>query len=179
MGQQGEEQDQNGARYGHERRHAEKREPGSNGDKFGNECQEIADRQIDHREPSPERPKAGKNQLCVSAMGGGAQAHRHFLHDHRHGEGENNEGKEKSNAKPRPGCGIGQHARPVVFSQHHQDARTDQQPQQPEPGKKSALPARRKNTRPILGPLEVLMRDRRVVEAAGNRLLQGQPRLHI
>src|SRR5437588_3637067 len=44
-------------------RHAKKSKAGANGDKFCDERQEIADSEIDHREPAPERPKSEKNQF--------------------------------------------------------------------------------------------------------------------
>src|SRR5438309_510246 len=79
-------------------RHAKKSKAGANGDKFCDERQEIADSEIDHREPAPERPKSVENQFGMAAMRGGAETHGHFLNDDRHNEGEHNKRDKESDA---------------------------------------------------------------------------------
>jgi hypothetical protein len=66
-------------------------------------------------------------------MGGGAETHGHLLNYDRHAKRESNERKEESDAKLCTRSGIGEHAGPVVLSEHDQNARPDQQPQQLRP----------------------------------------------
>ena len=84
--------------------------------------------EVDHRKPSPEGTEALKDQLGVSAMGGGAQAHCHLLHNDRHAKREGDEWDEEADAKLGAGRRVGEHAGPVILSQHDQNTGTDQQP---------------------------------------------------
>ena len=112
-------------------RNAEESQAGADGDELGDQGEKVADHEVDHREPSPERTEAVEDEFGVSAMGGGAEAHGHFLNDAGHDEGEDDEGKEEADAVAGSGGGIGQHAGAVVLSEHDEDAGTDEQPEQP------------------------------------------------
>ena len=68
-------------------------------------------------------------------------------------------GNEESNTKFRARSRVGEHAGPVVLTQHDQHSGPDQQPQQPRIGKKAALGASCGNADAILRPIHVLVRD--------------------
>src|ERR1700719_1965619 len=102
--------------------HAKKSQARANGDKLGDQSQEIADAQVDHGEPTPERPKAVKDQFRVSAMRGGTETHGHFLYDDGHTKRENDEGDEEPNSKPRARRGVGNHTWAVVLPKHHENS---------------------------------------------------------
>ncbi len=66
----------------------------------------------------------------MAAVGSGAEADGHFLDDDGHAEGENDERKEESDAEFGAGGGVGNHAGAVIFTEHDQDAGTDEQPEE-------------------------------------------------
>src|ERR1700688_407014 len=57
--------------------HAEEAESGADGDEFGDECEEVANAEVDHGEPSPEGAEALEDEFGVAAMGGCAEADGH------------------------------------------------------------------------------------------------------
>jgi len=65
----------------------------------------------------------------------------------------------KSDPELRARGGIGQHAGSVVFAQHDQDARTNQEPQQAQAGKGAATAARRLHPRPVARAVDIFVRD--------------------
>src|SRR5690242_424863 len=77
VGHERRKQDEPGSEYGDERRNAKKPQAGANGDEFGDQREEVADHQVDHGKPSPERAEAVEDEFGVSAMGSGAEADRH------------------------------------------------------------------------------------------------------
>ena len=79
---------------------------------------------------SPETAEALIDQFGVAAFGGSAQPDGHFLYHIRHDEREHDERKEEADAVGRTGGRVRNHARPVVFAQHHEDAGADEQPEQ-------------------------------------------------
>src|SRR5580693_3521345 len=83
------------------RRHAKETQPCAYGNELRNKSEEVPDGQIDHRKPSPERPKAVEDQFGVSAMSRGPETDSHLLHNNGHAESENNERNKKSDAKLR------------------------------------------------------------------------------
>ena len=129
--EQSHDQNQQCAQDGDCGRDAEVSEAGADGDELGDQREKVADHEVDHGEPSPEGSEAVEDEFGVSAMSGGAEAHRHFLDDAGHDEGEDDERQEEPDAEARAGRGIRQHAGPVVFAEHDQDAGADEQPQQP------------------------------------------------
>src|SRR5580700_7440637 len=119
-------------------RHSEKTQAGSDGDELGDESEEVSDAQVDHGKPSPEGTEALEDQFGVSPMSGGAEAHRHLLHDDRHAKRESYERDEEADTKFGASRGVGKHAGAVILAQHDQDAGADQQPQQASSGGKAA-----------------------------------------
>ena len=138
-------------------RHSKETEAGANGDELGDESEEVAYAEIDHGKPAPEGAEALEDQLGVSAMRGGAEAHGHFLNDDRHAEREGDERDEESYAKLGARSRVGEHARAVVFSQHDQDTGADQQPQQARSGGKTTLGTGRRNSDAIVGTVNVFV----------------------
>ena len=130
--------------------------------------QEIADHQVDHREPAPERAEPVVDQLGVSPVRDGSETHGHLLDHQRHDERKNDEGNEEANAITGAGRGIGKHARAVVLAEHHQNAGADQQPQQTQVAERAFVDASLRDAPAIAGPVHVLVRDGR----SGN----GRPR---
>ena len=110
-------------------RHPKESETGADGDEFGDEGEEVADAEVDHGKPSPEGAEALEDEFGMAAMGGGAEADGHFLDDDGHAEGEGDEGDEKTDAEFGAGGGVGEHAGPVVFAEHDEDAGADEQPE--------------------------------------------------
>ena len=145
------------------RRNAEESQPRANGDELCDQRQKIADPQVDHREPSPERPEPLEDQLRMSTMRRRAQPHRHFLDHQRHPKRQHHEREEESNSELRARRRVRQHAGPIVLAQHHQNARPDQQPQQPRPRPQATAQPRRRHSRPIVRAIDVLVRDDNVV----------------
>ena len=141
------------------RGHPEEAQAGAYGNELGDERQEVPDSQVDHGEPSPERPEAVEDQLGMSAMGGRTQADRHLLDHDRHAKCEEHKRNEKTDAKLRARGGIGKHAGPVILSQHDQHARPNQQPQQSRPGEEATLGARRRHPDTIMGAIHVFVGD--------------------
>src|ERR1700747_3222140 len=82
----------------HPGRHAKKTETRADGDELGDEGEEVAYAEIDHGKPSPEGPEALKDELGVSAMSGGAEAHGHLLDYDRHAECQGDKGNKEANA---------------------------------------------------------------------------------
>ena len=119
----------------------------------------VPDAQVDHRKPAPERPEALEDQLGVSAMRRRAQAHGHLLHYDRHAKRERDKRNEESDAKLCARSSVGEHAGPVVLSQHDQNPRPHQQPQQTGPGEKAALGARRRHPDAIVRTIHVFVGD--------------------
>src|SRR5271169_4849701 len=107
------------------RGHAKKSQACTDGNKLGDQRQEIADAQVNHREPAPERAEAVKDQFRMTAMSGGTETHGHLLYDDCHTKRKNNEGNEESNSKPCARRGVGNHARAIVLSKHHENSGSD------------------------------------------------------
>ena len=126
-------------------------------DELGNESQEIAQSKVNHRKPAPERPKTIKDQLSMAALGNSSQAHGHLLHHNGHHEGQNDKRKEEPDAIARAGCCVGNHAGAVVFPQHDQNSRTNEQPQKTQPRETTAASTSCRDQRPVMGPVNVLM----------------------
>ena len=66
--------------------------------------------------------------------------------------------QKETDAELGAGRGIGQHAGPVVFAQHHQDARPHQQPDQTQTREATAR-AGVENTGAVVRTIDVLVRD--------------------
>ena len=125
MSHQGHEQNQPRTDHRHRGRNAKESQAGANRDELGDQRQKIADHQVDHREPSPERAEAVENQLGMAAVRGRAQADSHLLYDACHQEGENHEGQEEADAETGSGRSVREHARPVILSEHDQNPGAD------------------------------------------------------
>ena len=141
------------------RPHAEESEPGADGDELRDQRQKVADHQVDHREPAPERTEAIEDQLGVPAMSGRAQTHGHFLHHASHEECEHHERQEKTDAESRPGRRIRQHAGTIILSKHHQNAGANEQPEQPQPRPESAPGPRHRYPFAVVRAIDVLVGD--------------------
>src|ERR1700719_2075896 len=149
--------------------HAKKSQARANGDTLGDQSQEIADAQVDHGEPTPERPKAFKDQFRVSAMRGGTETHGHFLYDDGHAKREDDEGDEEPNSKSRARRCVGNHTRAVILTQHDKNSRSDKQPQQAKPGEETSLGASREDTHAVMRTIYVLVGDNDVFLGDGLR----------
>ena len=110
----------------------------------------------------------------MTAMSGGTETHRHFLYDDCHAKREHNEGNEESASKPCARRGLGKHAGAVVLSQHNENSRSEEQPQQMEPGKDTPLGAGGGHTHPVMRTINVLMSDNDVFLGDGWRRHPGQ-----
>ena len=138
---------------------SEETEAGADGDELGDEREEVADAEVDHGEPSPERTEAVEDEFGVAAMGSGAEADGHFLDDDGHAEGEGDEGEEKTDAELGAGSGVGEHAGAVVLSEHDEDAGADEQPQETGIGGKAAPGAGGRDTDAIVGAIDIFVGD--------------------
>ena len=130
-GDRGDDDDERSA-DGDGRANAEEAEAGAHADEFRDEGEKISENQIAHGEEAPEFSEAIEDQFGVAAMGDGAEAHRHFLHDETHDEGENDEGNEEADAEARAVGGVGKHAGGIVFAEEDENAGADQKPEQAE-----------------------------------------------
>jgi hypothetical protein len=92
-------------------------------------------------------------------MGCGPQSHRHLLHNNGHAKRERNKRKKKSDAELRAGSRIGEHAGPIVLSQHDQNPGPNQQPQQSRSGEHTALGAGCGYADAIMRPIHVFVGD--------------------
>ncbi len=171
MSHQGNEQNQPRADDRYCGRNAKESQAGANRDELGDQRQKIADHQVDHGEPSPERAEAVEDQLGMAAMRGRAQADGHLLYDACHQEGEHDEGQEEADAETGSGRSIREHAGPVIFSEHDQNAGADQQPQQASAQPAAALRTGCRNTLAIVRAIDVFVRDDDAA-GGGNRTLQ-------
>jgi hypothetical protein len=86
-----------------------------------------------------------------------AEAHGHFLYNNGHDKRKDNERKEESDAELRAGCGIGEHAGSVILTQHDQDARANEQPQQPRSVKEAAVGARFRHSDTVMSAIHVFV----------------------
>ncbi len=141
-------------------------------DEFGDEGEEVADAEVDHREPSPERTEAIEDEFGVAAMGSGAEANGHFLHDDGHAEGEGDKGNEETDTELGAGSGVGEHAGAVILPEHDEDAGADEQPQETGAGRKAGLSAGSGDADAIMGTVDVFVSyyDDFVFVLGGDRL---------
>ena len=95
----------------------------------------------------------------MAAMSGGTQPHGHLLYDDRHAECQNHEGNEESDSKSCARRRVGNHAGAVVLSKHHENSRSNEQPQETEFGEGPSLGARRRNPDTVVCTIDVLMGD--------------------
>ncbi len=130
-----------GQRASHEHHPDRDREPGRqpeiqtarlDGDEFRDQRQHVAEHKVGHREIAPERAETLENEFRVAAMGRDAKPHRHLLHHVGHDEGEQDERDEEADPVGGAGRRVGDHAGAVILAQHDQNARADQQPEQPQ-----------------------------------------------
>ena len=159
MGHQRDEEDEPCAEDGDGGRDAEESEAGADGDELGDQREEVADHEVDHREPSPEGAEAVEDEFGVTAVGGGAETHGHFLHDAGHEEREDYEGKEEADAVAGSGGGVRQHAGAVVFAEHDEDAGTDEQPEEAGAGPGAVLGAGGADAVAVVGAVDVFVGD--------------------
>ena len=159
MSHQCNEEDQPRAEDGNGGAHAEVSEAGTDGDELGDEGEEVADHEVDHGKPSPERAEAIEDEFGVASMGGGAETHGHFLNYAGHEEGQHDEGQEEADAEAGAGGGIRQHAGAIVLAEHDEDAGTDEEPEQPGAGPEAALDAGGTHPVAIMGAVDVFVGD--------------------
>ena len=95
----------------------------------------------------------------MAAVGGGAEAHGHFLNHAGHEEGEHDEGKEEADAEARSGGGVREHAGAVVFAEHDENAGADEQPQQAGTGPEATLGAGGPDALAVVGAVNVFVGD--------------------
>src|ERR1700727_637575 len=159
VGHERDEQDDPRAQHGKDGPHAEESQAGANGDELRYEREKVSDHQIDHREPSPEGAEAIEDEFGVTAVSGGAEAHGHFLDNAGHNKSEDDEWQEEADAETGSGGGIGQHAGAIVFAEHDEDTRTDEQPEQPGAGPEAATGTGFANALAVVRAVDVFMGD--------------------
>ena len=159
MGHESDEEDDPSAEDGDGGADAEKSEAGADGDELGDQREEVADHEIDHGEPSPEGTEAIEDEFGMTAMSGGAEAHSHFLNDAGHEEGEHDEGQEEADAEARSGSGVGEHAGAIIFAEHDENARTDEQPEEAGARPESALGPGLRDSLAVVGAVDIFVGD--------------------
>jgi hypothetical protein len=95
----------------------------------------------------------------MAALSCRPETNRHLLDDDSHREGENNEGKKETDSELRARRGIRQHTRAVVFTQHNQYARSNEQPEQPHPRQWTAARASVSDTSTVVGAIDIFVGD--------------------
>jgi hypothetical protein len=138
--------------HGISRRNAEIGRARADRDEFGDEREQVADREIGPREASPRQAEAIDDQFGVSAARRDADAHDHLLDDIRQRERENDERDEEAHAERRARRGVGEHARAVVLAQHHEDAGSGQERKEPH---RPVAGTRALHAGPIAGPYQL------------------------
>jgi hypothetical protein len=103
------------------RRNAEVRRTGADGDEFGDEREQVADREVGHCEAAPTRAETIDDQFGVAATRRDSDAHDHLLHDVCQNERQDDEREEEADAERCAGHRVGQHAGAVVLAEHHED----------------------------------------------------------
>src|SRR5258708_39489413 len=92
----------------------------------------------------------------MATMRGGAEPHRHLLHNERHKECEHDKRNEESNAKPRARRSIGAQTGPVVFSEHHKNPGPNKKPHEANSGENTTPRPRGEHALTILRAGDVL-----------------------
>src|ERR1700733_2311832 len=92
-------------------------------------------------------------------MGGCAEANCHFLHHTSHQKSENYEGQKETDTETCSSRSVGEHARTVVLAEHHENAGTDEQPEQVHSRQEAAPGTVLANLPAVVGAIDIFVSD--------------------